>query len=104
MAVKITKEMEALKAGLDVTGENRQWWLGIKIFPFIRWFDSSDVAELCEYFGIEVSEFQAWKWLSQMPAGHLAKVRRRVEDRLRKGTSWEILKVADILGVSTTTE
>ena len=99
--MKITKEMEALKSALDVAGENRQWWLETEIFPYIKRFDPWGVSNLCDFFKIEISEFQSWKWLVQMPTDHIKKIRRRVEDRLRKGTPWEVLKVADLLGVKT---
>ena len=103
MTVKITKEAEILKNCLDDARENRQVWLENEIFPYIRTFDPFGVAELCGYFGIEISEYLTWKWLVQMPASHIGKIRRRIEDHLRKSTPWEILKVANMLNVSIAT-
>ena len=106
--MKITKEMEQLKAILgsatEVSQEIRQFHLEKNIFPCIQKNDPFDVNRLCSFFGIETSEYQAWKWLAQMPVDHIKKIRRRVEDRLRKSSPWEILRVAKMLDVSTIAE
>ena len=104
MADEITKGIEVLKKCLDNAGENRQVWLENEVFPLINKRNPFDVLNLCIYFEVDINEFQAWKWLSQMPKGHVKKIRRRIEERLRKGTPMEILKVANLLNVSTATE
>ena len=99
--MKITEKMRLLKAELDML-PNRQRFLDMKVFPFIDLdVDPFDAREACEFFGVEVNDLQAWKWLSQMPEGHINKIRRRVEDHLRKSAPIQIIKVADLLGVKT---
>ena len=104
--MKIKSEAVELKKVLDkiIGVKHHQIWLEKEVFPYIKRQDPHGAGELCEFFGVEISEFQSWKWLEQMPKDHIQKIRRRVEDRLRKSTLWEILRVAELLSVPTGTE
>jgi len=101
---KVTEEMSWLKCDL-VNARNRQSFLESKVFPFIvNNIEVHNAKEACVFFGMkenEIHDLYIWNWVSETPDDHVDKIRRRVEDFLRKTNPIQIIKTADFLGVNT---
>ena len=79
--------------------DDYEYWVGPTRYIVIEKFRDKRTAPITQLFRVREDLDPV---ADDQHLADSAKIRRRVEDRLRKGTDAEILKVARSLGVSTT--
>ena len=79
--------------------DSYEYWVGMAQYVVIESFRSRNTSPVTQLFKVDTGLTPV---ADDRPLAERSKIRRRIEDRLRKGTDAEILKVARSLGVSTT--